>query len=323
MNCVETIFETSAVKVTRFSHPTDTPHSDDDEEEYSDTHTLSFVERGSFEIFRGGETWRFQQGDVIVSGSSVPRGYRHANPYPEDVCLSFAFTPEVLEEGLGRVPSDLHSPRLSASSTTAYLKRRVDNSFESFDPVAVEAVTFDAAVAFLLPERESKTKFEIDRQFSWHSARIDRACALVWEHFDQQHSLSSLAREAGMSTFHFARVFKQLVGESPNQYLVRRRLAAAARMLREGATVTGAAFDSGFRNLSHFIRVFKRRLGVSPGRFRQLRSSQVTGIWSDDQPVVIDANLVSSRHPNDIEFFTGGIRQWLSGRSRTAGSLQT
>jgi len=42
------------------------------------------------------------------------------------------------------------------------------------------------------------------------------------------------------------------------------------------------------------------------------------GIWSDDKPVVIDANLVSSRHPNDIEFFTEGIRQWLSGRSRTA-----
>jgi len=42
------------------------------------------------------------------------------------------------------------------------------------------------------------------------------------------------------------------------------------------------------------------------------------GIWSDDKPVVIDANLVSSRHPNDIEYFTEGIRQWLSGRSRTA-----
>ena len=45
------------------------------------------------------------------------------------------------------------------------------------------------------------------------------------------------------------------------------------------------------------------------------------GIWSDDKPVVIDANLVSSRHPDDIEYFTGGIRQWLSEHSRkTAAS---
>ena len=42
------------------------------------------------------------------------------------------------------------------------------------------------------------------------------------------------------------------------------------------------------------------------------------GIWSDDKPVVIDANLVSSRHPNDIEYFTEGIRQWLSERSLAA-----
>lgn len=40
------------------------------------------------------------------------------------------------------------------------------------------------------------------------------------------------------------------------------------------------------------------------------------GIWSDDKPVVIDANLVSSRHPNDIEYFIGGIRQWLAERNR-------
>jgi protease I len=42
------------------------------------------------------------------------------------------------------------------------------------------------------------------------------------------------------------------------------------------------------------------------------------GIWSDDKPVVIDGNLVSSRHPNDIEHFIAGIRQWLSDHSRTA-----
>jgi protease I len=44
------------------------------------------------------------------------------------------------------------------------------------------------------------------------------------------------------------------------------------------------------------------------------------GIWSDDKPVVVDANLVSSRHPNDIADFIEGIGRWLSGRSRTAVS---
>ena len=42
------------------------------------------------------------------------------------------------------------------------------------------------------------------------------------------------------------------------------------------------------------------------------------GIWSDDKPVVIDGNLVSSRHPNDIADFIEGIRRWLSAHSRAA-----
>lgn len=47
------------------------------------------------------------------------------------------------------------------------------------------------------------------------------------------------------------------------------------------------------------------------------------GIWSDDKPVVIDANLVSSRHPNDIEHFIAGIRQWLSEHRRTAAASKS
>jgi AraC-like DNA-binding protein len=174
------------------------------------------------------------------------------------------------------VPSDLRSPRLGACLITAYLKRGVDKALESLDPAAVEAIAFDAALAFLLTGQEWRREPQTGRQFSWHSSRIEIACELMREHFDEEHSLSSLAREVGMSPFHFARVFKQLVGESPNQYLVRRRLAGAARMLREGAMVSDAAFDSGFRNLSHFIRLFERRFGLSPRQFRELRFSQLS-----------------------------------------------
>ena len=46
------------------------------------------------------------------------------------------------------------------------------------------------------------------------------------------------------------------------------------------------------------------------------------GIWSDDSPVVVDGNLVSSRHPNDIEHFVGGIRSWLSQQSNSKTNLK-
>jgi AraC-like DNA-binding protein len=82
-----------------------------------------------------------------------------------------------------------------------------------------------------------------------------------------------MAREVGMSPFHFARTFSELTGQSPHQYLLKLRLRHAATMLRDGASVTQSALDSGFENLSHFSRTFRRRFGVSPSSYRSVRPS--------------------------------------------------
>ena len=87
----------------------------------------------------------------------------------------------------------------------------------------------------------------------------------------EDRSLTSTAREVGMSTFYFARVFRELLGESPHQYLLRARLAHAARLLRNEASVTEAAFSSGFGNVSHFTRTFHRRFGVAPFKYAKRR----------------------------------------------------
>jgi AraC-like DNA-binding protein len=70
-----------------------------------------------------------------------------------------------------------------------------------------------------------------------------------------------------MSPFHFARVFRELAGTPPHQYLLRVRLTEAARRLRDGDRVTNACFASGFSHLSHFGRLFHRRFGVLPSQY--------------------------------------------------------
>jgi AraC-like DNA-binding protein len=71
-------------------------------------------------------------------------------------------------------------------------------------------------------------------------------------------------------------VFRELVGITPHQYLLRARLGRAARMLRSGATVTDAALRSGFNNLSHFSRIFRRFYRVSPARYGASKSEDAT-----------------------------------------------
>jgi AraC-like DNA-binding protein len=85
-----------------------------------------------------------------------------------------------------------------------------------------------------------------------------------------QVGLDEAAREAGLSAFHFLRLFSNALGVTPHQYLVRSRLRAAARLLAdEDRAVTDVAYEAGFGDLSNFVRTFHRAAGVSPGHFRR------------------------------------------------------
>jgi transcriptional regulator GlxA family with amidase domain len=86
---------------------------------------------------------------------------------------------------------------------------------------------------------------------------------------DQTVDLESTAKAAGVSPFHFLRLFSNVLGVTPHQYLVRARLRHAARLLADDArSITSIAFDVGFGDLSNFVRTFHRAAGVSPRRFR-------------------------------------------------------
>ena len=82
-------------------------------------------------------------------------------------------------------------------------------------------------------------------------------------------NLEDAASEAGISPFHFLRLFSGVLGVTPHQYLVRSRLRHAARLLADdNISVTDIAYDVGFGDLSNFVRTFHRAAGVSPRKFR-------------------------------------------------------
>ena len=87
-------------------------------------------------------------------------------------------------------------------------------------------------------------------------------------------SLSRLAGEVGLSPYHFLRVFKQVLGVTPHQWLMARRLAAAARSLTEtDSPVTEVALDAGFADLSNFNAAFRRTFGVTPTEHRRRKDA--------------------------------------------------
>jgi AraC-like DNA-binding protein len=83
-------------------------------------------------------------------------------------------------------------------------------------------------------------------------------------------TLTELADSAGLSRFHFLRVFRRVTGTTPHQYLIGARVRLAVRMLLDTNTpVTDIAYDVGFQDLSNFVRTFHRVIGSSPGAYRR------------------------------------------------------
>jgi AraC-like DNA-binding protein len=270
MNRAEQLFQSDVLRVARVDHPPHREHRDGGVE-VTQRLAVTFVERGAFRLEERGTTSCFGALDVLRSAPGAARVYAHASSEPDDVCLSLAFGADVVEDALGRLPSSPLAPRVAASAATAYAYRRIRRALDAADALAVESVGFDS-VALLGPHGPSP--HDGVPGAAAHARRIERACELMRSRIGEEQSLAETAREAGLSVFHFARVFRTLVGEPPHQYLLRMRLAAAARALRDGETVSRAAVDCGFTTPSYFGRAFRRRFGVAPAAYaRGVRSS--------------------------------------------------
>jgi AraC-like DNA-binding protein len=97
---------------------------------------------------------------------------------------------------------------------------------------------------------------------------LRRVRTYIEDHIGEHISLDQLAREAGVSRFHFARQFRLSTGESPMGYLRRARIERSKSILQtRGATIAEVAARLGFSDQSHFTRIFGRLVGVSPGSF--------------------------------------------------------
>ncbi len=99
-------------------------------------------------------------------------------------------------------------------------------------------------------------------------AAVRRALDYIEDRPNARISLDELAAAAGLSRFHFSRVFRKQIGMSPAAYVERSRLERAKVMIRLGQlALADIAYALGFADQSHFARRFRRHEGCSPSAF--------------------------------------------------------
>jgi AraC family transcriptional regulator len=101
-------------------------------------------------------------------------------------------------------------------------------------------------------------------------ARLRKVEKYMQERFSQRITLADLAAVAGLSPFHFSRLFKASRGSSPMRFLNGVRVAVACRLLaRPELTVAYISTACGFSTPSHFTAVFAQQVGVPPSTYRK------------------------------------------------------
>lgn len=232
---------------------------------------VAYVRTGSFGYRARGQSFELVAGSVLVGhpGDEYVCTHDHVRG---DECLSFQLSPAVVETigdrreiwRVGGVPP-LPELMVLGELAQAAAEGRSDVDLDEVG-LLLAARLVDMVAGRKRTPPDARTR---DRR------RAVEVALWIDEHSHETIDLERAAREVGLSAFHFLRLFANVLGVTPHQYLVRSRLRHAARMLADDTgSITDIAFDVGFGDLSNFVRTFHRAAGVSPRGFRKVAQGE-------------------------------------------------
>ncbi len=229
--------------------------------------SISYVRHGSFGCMTRGHSFELVAGSFLLGRPGEEYLCTHKHHPHGDECLSFQFDAALLD-ALG-LPADCwRSGALPPVVELGVLGERAQAAAEGRSDLDIAEAGTLLAGRFL--HLVSGKPLRPVSATSRDRRRAVRVALWLDAHAHEPLDLAQVARQSGVSAFHFLRLFARVTGVTPHQYLVRARLRRAAKLLALGTLPVGAiAYEVGFGDLSNFVRTFRRAAGRAPRDFRR------------------------------------------------------
>jgi AraC family transcriptional regulator len=221
-------------------------------------------------------TTRVKKGSFFLTGSSGPYEvkWKSLSPHPVQsilVLLGLRVFKEALAEAFGKASQG--AVRDVSGFSDRILQNllemlRVELSVRKPSALLIDGVAH--AIAAHLVRHYMSGDPLTDNRPSLPGFKLRHVTAWMAEHIREEFRLCRVAEEAGISEFHFNRLFKQATGLPPSQYQITLRVNEARRLLTEtGHSVIQVGLAVGYSNPSHFAQVFKKQTGLTPSQYRK------------------------------------------------------
>jgi AraC-like DNA-binding protein/quercetin dioxygenase-like cupin family protein len=228
---------------------------------------IAWCTSGTADYVIGNKTVTLHPGEAIVIPANVEHRttvaqggtFARALHVPADTVASAAEAVGVRLVGASFVPGSVERP--SPLTTLGALLAREADEDRRGKALAVEALT-DAVIVEALRGADGPAPPAAP------DSRLRRAIDVIHDRYADPLTIDELSRAAGMSRYHFSRLFRAQTGKSPYRYLLDVRMTRAAHLLRaKRCPVTEAAFSVGCTDLGRFGRMFRAVHGVRPSEY--------------------------------------------------------
>lgn len=247
---------------------------------------LIHIISGTYRCFVNDHELSLSQGDIciipgkVIHGDAPEKGSAKYESAVFDIELIrlHGFSPDsfVNDVLMENITIQNHIP-LSCKdifSTAEFFFETIRSQREGWDQIACGALII--LFGLLKKNRLYSEKKVLPARKRIRNKKFDLVLELIKKNYSSNITLEQLAESAGFSPKYFCRVFREMTGRSPVEYLNWFRINRACSLLRESnEKLTAIARCCGFRDFSYFIKIFHRYKGMTPLKYRNMECTRI------------------------------------------------